>query len=61
MYLAPHMRRVLIDERLRRVAHEQLRDDKQADLLLLAVERLLEDVAPVAIGREVDDAAAAER
>jgi len=43
--------RVVVNECLHRVTHAQ------ADLLLLAVERLFQDIAAVAVGREIDDAA----
>jgi hypothetical protein len=52
---------MLIHKRMRRIANEQLRHNQQTDLLLLAVKRLLQDVAPVAVCREVDDAAAARQ
>jgi hypothetical protein len=56
-YLAPDMRGVLVDERLRGIAEQELRDDLETNFFL-AVERLLKDVASVAVHRELDDASA---
>jgi hypothetical protein len=51
---------MLIHQRRRRIAPKQLRHNQQANLVLLAVERILEDVVPVAVRREVDDATAVQ-
>jgi hypothetical protein len=49
---------MLVHQRRRRIDPKQLRTSQQANLLLLAVESLLEDAVPAAVRREVDDAAA---
>jgi hypothetical protein len=54
------MRGVLVDEGRRRVADEQLRHNEQADLFF-AVERLLKNMAAIAVGREVHNAAPVEK
>jgi hypothetical protein len=46
---------MLVNESRRRVTAEELGDDTQADVLL-AVERLLQDVAAVAVRCKIDDA-----
>lgn len=45
---------MLVDESLGRVAEEQLRDDQESDILL-AVEGLLQNMAPVTVGSQFDD------
>ena len=54
-YFAPDVRRVLVDQRLCRVAEEKLGHDEETNLLF-AVQRLLEYMAPVAVGSQLDDA-----
>jgi hypothetical protein len=52
---------MLVHQCRRRIATKQHRHNQQANILLLAVESLLEDVVPVAVRREVADASAVQR
>jgi hypothetical protein len=58
-HLMPHIRRMLVHQRRRRIAPKQLRYNEQANLLL-AFESLLEDIVPAAVRHEIDDAAAVQ-
>ena len=51
---------MLVHQRLRRVTVKQLGHDQEANILL-AVQRLLEDMAAVTVGRKLDDAAPMRR
>lgn len=50
------MRRVLVHQSQCRVPEEKLGNDQESNIFL-AVKGLLEDMAPVAVGRKVDDPA----
>ena len=54
------MRGMFIYESLCGVTEEKLRYNKQSDVFL-AVEGLLEDVAPITVGSELHDAATTEK
>lgn len=54
------MRRMLVDESLSGITEEELRDDEKPDVLF-AVEGLLEDVASVAVGCEIDYPSSVQR
>ena len=53
------MRSVLVDQSLRWVAEEKLRDDDKADVFL-TIKSLLKNVAPIAVSRQLDNTPAVE-